>query len=79
MKITEHRLEEMFDDFLDEIYPDLKIACYTYQTSSALKEVDPTAYRQEYLNWLDSQLEDGNLFEDGYGYNTEDPEHETED
>ena len=37
--------EKQYDEMLDDIYGDVKIAGFTYSTSCALKELDPTAYR----------------------------------
>lgn len=37
--------EDEFDDFLDECYGDVDICGISYEASSALKAVDPIAYR----------------------------------
>ena len=55
--------EAAYDAFLDEVYPECSIAGYKYQTSSSLKEIDPTAYRCGKNDWLDGELEDGTLVE----------------
>lgn len=71
--IPEHKLEELFDDFLDEVYGMVKIGPYEYSTSHAMKDVDPTAYRQEYLNWLDHEISEGRFSDeiDGEHYDGE--------
>jgi len=51
-KITEIEALEMYDDFLDEVYGDADICGFKYQSSRALKEVDPTAYRCGFNDWL---------------------------
>lgn len=43
--MSEYELELAFDEFLDEVYGEVRIGAYTYATSSALKNVDPIAYR----------------------------------
>ena len=34
-----------YDAYLDEVYGEVEIGGYTYSTSNAIKNVDPTAYR----------------------------------
>jgi hypothetical protein len=43
--MSEYEIELAFDEFLDEVYGEVQIGAYTYATSSALKNVDPIAYR----------------------------------
>lgn len=73
---SEYDLEKMYNDFLDEAYPECKIAGYDYSTSEALKEIDPTAYRCGFTDWLDSECQAGNIFEhrDGEYYDSEEEE-----
>jgi hypothetical protein len=43
--------EEIYDDFLNEIYPEVKLGFSTFQPSDILKTLDPIAYHvglQEY-------------------------------
>jgi len=42
--ITEYDMDQMYADMLDECYPELKIAGYSYCTSRALEAIDPVAY-----------------------------------
>lgn len=42
--MNDYELTQQYDEFLDEIYGTVKIAGYEYNTSQALKEVDPIAY-----------------------------------
>lgn len=53
-KINESDAIEMYNDMLDEIYPELNIAGYSYQTSVVLKRVDLVAYNTGFNDWLDS-------------------------
>lgn len=46
--------EELYADMLDEVYPDCEIAGMTFQTSRALRELDPTAYRCGEVDYIDS-------------------------
>lgn len=56
-------LDEMYGGFLDEIHGRVKICGYEYSSSRALEEVDPTAYRCGYADWLDSQVKDESIYE----------------
>lgn len=43
--------EEVYDEFLDEIYPEVKLGYSTFSPSQILKALDPIAYHvglQEY-------------------------------
>jgi len=53
--ISKSDAEDQFDDFLNEVNGDIHIGNLTYTTSQVLKEVDPIAYREEFLNWLDAE------------------------
>jgi hypothetical protein len=56
MLYTETEIEEQFDDFLDEVYPVVKIGEMTFYPSQILKNCDPIAYRiglSEYEDMLD--------------------------
>lgn len=66
-KLTDQDLESRYDDMLDEAYPDLTIAGLSYSTSNALKEIDPTAYRCGFNDWLDSEVGE-TVFEVGGEY-----------
>lgn len=50
--LTDRDIDSRFDDHLNEIYPECKIAGFEYETSRALKAVDPTAYRVTRADWL---------------------------
>lgn len=71
--LNERELEALYDDMLNECYPDCKIGPYEYSTARALSEVDPIAYRCGYADWLDAEIQDGRLFEKDEEYYSEDP------
>lgn len=66
MKRTEQT--DRFDEFFDDIMPPITIGQLEYAASNVLKEVDPVAYRQEFLAWLDDEDEEEN---DGMSYSRE--------
>jgi hypothetical protein len=53
--IEEGLAHDRYDEALDDVYPEATVAGYTYQTSRALKEIDPIAYRTGFNEWVDSQ------------------------
>jgi len=64
---TEYDLQVMYDDMLDETYGTVDIAGITYDTSLALRLVDPIAYETGRHQYADSLLQDvENLMIEGY-------------
>jgi hypothetical protein len=53
-KMTDYELEDLYKEMLDECYPPVKVAGMEYETSRALYELDPIAYRVGFNDWLDS-------------------------
>lgn len=54
--LTEYELYERYDEMLNEVYGDASIGGMEYETSSALEQVDPIAYRCGFNDWVDSEL-----------------------
>ena len=54
-QIDEKQALEMFDEMLDECFDRFKLGSLEYCASNVFKAVDEIAYRQEFLNWLDSE------------------------
>lgn len=55
-KMTEYEIEESYDMMLDDVYGIVTVAGMQYDTSRALKELDPIAYRvgmSDYESWAD--------------------------
>lgn len=50
--------EQFYEEMLDNVYGTVKIAGFEYNTSYALKNLDPIAYREGFLDYLDGQDED---------------------
>ena len=57
-----------FEDMLDEVCGPVIIAGHSYDAAYALKEVDPIAYREAFLNWLDSEGVDSDSLTGDYPY-----------
>ena len=54
-------LHDLFDEFLDEAYPVVSVAGFDYPVSHTLRTLDEIRYRQGFLDWLDSEVQDGTL------------------
>ena len=65
-ELSEYELHSMFHDHLDSEYPAYSIAWETYSPSEIVKSSgqDSTAYRQLYVAWLVSMVEQGELYEE---------------
>ena len=46
---------ERFDECLNEIYGEVEVCGYTYETARLLKMADPVAYRCAFLEFLDDE------------------------
>lgn len=52
-KISYSDAEDMFDDMLNSSYEAVQIMGLDYEPSEALKRIDPIAYRESLLNYMD--------------------------
>jgi hypothetical protein len=67
--------EALFDEMLDECYPEIELGCCSWTPSHVMSELDPTAYRIGVQEHIDSLVEDCQLYEsDGDYYQTFDIE-----
>lgn len=64
-EITDADMEQRYVDMLDECHGDVTIAGMTYQTSRALKDVDPIAYRVGMSDYISSEIGE-TIVESGY-------------
>lgn len=51
---SESALAEQMDELMDDSLPEVTIAGYSYSPSHALKTIDPIAYHQEVLTYIDN-------------------------
>lgn len=49
-------VEERFEDMLNECYPEIEIIGLKYQAGSALKVLDPVAFRCGHADFIDSEV-----------------------
>ena len=67
--------DEMFEELLDECYPEVTVGCCCWSPSQVMKELDPICFNIGVTENLDSQVEDGQLYEhDGDYYTLDDIE-----
>ncbi|AYY11604.1 hypothetical protein EF847_01540 [Actinobacteria bacterium YIM 96077] len=62
-EIQEHKLEEQYEKMLDENHGTVRLGELEYAASRVLREVDPTAYRVGFADWLSELEENGQMFE----------------
>ena len=53
-KLQDYELEELYKEALDDSYGTVTVAGMEYETSRALYELDPIAYRVGFNDWLDT-------------------------
>lgn len=58
---TESELEDSFEEGLGDCWGTVSVCGYEYDAGRALRELDPTAFRCGFLDWLDAQQSDGVL------------------
>lgn len=56
---NDSQLKESFDVCWNEIYDLINVCGYEYEPAKVLENVDPVAYYQECLSWLDGFRRDG--------------------
>lgn len=72
-RITDRDLEQAYIEMLDEVYGTVKIAGLEYDTSQALKDIDPVAFRCGLADYISSRIGE-DLWEVDGEYTDEDPE-----
>lgn len=61
--LTDCELQRRYADALDEAYGYVMVAGISYQTSRALRLLDPISFQGGVLDWIDAQVESGDLIE----------------
>lgn len=54
-KMTQEQQLDLYDEFLDEAYQPYNIGYLEWTASHIMKELDPTAYRIGFQEWVDDQ------------------------
>lgn len=78
-QLFDRDLESRFDDCFDDCNEMIKFGCLEYLPSVVLKRVDPVAYREELLCYIDSMLTDEIIFEHSDGSYHDEPEDDEND
>ena len=60
---TDSQMEDIFQEWLDEFHGLSYIAGYSMSTGRVLREVDYSAFREEFNNWIDNEITEGNYRE----------------
>lgn len=69
-RLSERKLLGWFNNFLDDLYGQVKVGDGVYPTSFVLSRVDKAIYRESYLKWLHARLKDGTIKKIGDVYYT---------
>ena len=59
IEVDPEQYEEQYENFIDDIYGEVDVAGYRYDTSYVLKELDDIAYRCGLLDYVGLRLEEG--------------------
>ena len=60
---TDSQMEDIFQEWLDDVYGQVDIAGYSMNPGRILREVDYTAFREAFNNWIDNEITEGNFRE----------------
>lgn len=64
--IDENQLEQMFDEYLDDVHEPMTIGWGKFYPSDILKNCDPIAYRMGKYEFADTLAENADIFVEGY-------------
>ena len=56
--ISEYQAMQSFEEMLDEVHPVVKVGYLSFSPSEVLRELDPVAYREDFILYCDSMAED---------------------
>ena len=78
--LSEREAMESFDSMLDDCMEPIRMGYLEFLPSEVLKKMDPIAYREDFLNYVNGMAEDGAFYVEGYtDEDVEDLEEETEE
>ena len=58
---TGGELEDAFFEQLDDCWEPVSVCGYSFDAGRALRDLDPIAFRESFLAWIDAQQRDGEL------------------
>ena len=76
--ISDDELQTRYNESLDDAHGTIEIAGLEYNTSYALLEVDPIAYRTGFNDWLDSVTGEYIFEQDGDYYSSDEEEEDND-
>lgn len=62
-EITDWELESQYEEMVNENYPVVTIQGQEFSQGTALKRLDPTAFRGSFLDYIDAKEKSGELEE----------------
>ena len=64
--ISAYQAEQSFEEMLDECNPVVKVGYLSFCPSQVLRELDPVAYREDFILYCDAMAEDEVFLVEGY-------------
>lgn len=58
---TEGELEDRFAEALDDCWEPVSVCGFVFDAGRALRKLDPIAFRESFLAWINAQQSDGEL------------------
>ena len=58
---AEHEMEDLFECDLNDLHDAAQIGSYIFEVGTALRRLDPIAFREETRAWIDARVQDGDL------------------
>jgi len=57
--LENYEIEDWYRDDLDEVFGDIDVCGCSYPAGRILQEIDPIAFRQGMLDWIDNKCQSG--------------------
>ena len=64
--LSESEAMDIFDQMLDDCNPDYEIGFLRFSASAVLKTMDPIAYREDFMLYVQTMGDDGAFLVEGY-------------
>jgi len=64
--IPEYKARQFFEEMMDECHPVVKVGYLSFAPSMVLRELDPVAYREDFIQYCDNMAEDGEFLVEDY-------------
>jgi len=76
--ISEYDAIQLFEEMLDDTNPMVKVGYLSFMPSTVLRELDPVAYREDFIQYCDC-LVDSDIYVEDYTEDQMEPEEQEAD